>query len=109
MGEVKSFCARSYLAARVCAYCGRRLSFFGGRFDSKVKNHVVPLSRGGEDLPENIVACCKECHLLKGDYLNYTLLPLFLNRPRLIADIRRYLSEVRQVVGSPISIIDFSR
>ena len=109
MGEVKSFCARSYLAAKACAYCGRRLSFFGGRFDSKVKDHVVPLSRGGEDLPENIVACCKECHLLKGDYLNYTLLPLFLNRPRLIADIRRYLSEVRQVVGSPVSIIDFSR
>ncbi len=109
MGEVKSFCARSYLVAKVCAYCGRRLSFFGGRFDSKVKDHVVPLSRGGEDLPENIVACCKECHLLKGEYLNYTLLPLFLNRPRLIADIRRYLSEVRQVVGSPVSIIDFSR
>ncbi|MFQ5903223.1 MAG: HNH endonuclease [Candidatus Binatia bacterium] len=109
MGEVKSFCALSYLAAKVCTYCGRRLSLLGGRFDSKVKNHVVPLSRGGEDVPENVVACCRECHLLKGEYLNYTLLPLFLNRPRLIADIKRYLREVRQVVGNRSSIIDLPR
>lgn len=109
MGAVKSFCVWSYLAAKVCAYCGRRLSFLGGRYDSKVKDHMVPLSRGGEDIAENIVACCKECHVLKGDYLNFALLPLSLNRPRLIADIRRYLREVRQVVGSRSSIIDLPR
>ncbi len=109
MGEVKYFCRGSFLAARVCTYCARRLSFFGGRFDTKVRDYIVPLSRGGEDIPENIVASCKECHLLKGDYLNYALLPLFLNRPRLIADIRRYLREVRQVVGSRSSINNFIR
>lgn len=109
MGEVKSFCTRSYLAAKLCTYCGKRLSFFGGRYDSKVKDYIVPLSRGGEDLPENVVASCKECHVLKGDYLNYSLLPLFLNRPRLIADIRRYLREVRQVVGGRTSMMDLYR
>lgn len=109
MGEVKSFCTRSYLAAKLCAYCGRRLSFFGGRSNSKIKDHIVPLSKGGQELPENIVASCKECHVLKGDYLNYSLLPLFLNRSRLIADIRRYLREVKQVVGGRTSIMDFTR
>ena len=109
MGEVKSFCTRSYLAAKLCTYCGKRLSFFGGRYDSKVKDYIVPLSRSGEDLPENVVASCKECHVLKGDYLNYSLLPLFLNRPRLVADIRRYLREVRQVMGSRVSMMDLPR
>ncbi len=109
MGEVKSFCTRLYLVAKLCTYCGRRLSFFGGRLDSKVRDHVVPLSRGGADLPENVVACCKECHLLKADYLNYALLPLLLTRTRMIADIRRYLREIRQLVGTRNSMIDVSR
>ena len=106
MGEVKSLCTRFYLAAKLCTYCGRRLSFFGGRLDSKVRDHVVPFSRGGADLPENVIACCKECHLLKADYLNYALLPLLLNRSRMIVDIRRYLREIRQLVGTRNSMSD---
>ncbi len=106
MGEVKSFCAKVFAAAKRCSYCGRRLSFYGGRFDSKVRDFLVPLSKGGMDVPENIIACCKECYVLKGDYLNYALLPLVTNRPRLITDIRRYLSEIKQLVGNRASIMD---
>lgn len=109
MAEIKSFCTHAYRAAVLCGYCGRRLSFFGGRLDSKVKDFIVPLSKGGRDAPENVVACCKECHLLKGDYLNYALLPLFRNRARLIADIRRYVREVRQVLGGRSSLADLPR
>lgn len=109
MGEIQSFCKRAFHAAKNCAYCGKRLSFFGGRFDSKIRDYVVPLSKGGEDIPENVVASCRECHILKGDYLNYALLPLFLNRPRLLADIRRYLREVREVVGRRSTVLDFPR
>jgi hypothetical protein len=107
MGEVKSFCARAFVAANLCSYCGRRLSFYGGRYDSKVRDYLVPLSKGGLDVPENAIASCKECHMLKGDYLNYALLPLGTNRPRLITDVRRYLVEIKQlVVGSRSSIMD---
>lgn len=106
MGEVISFCARSYLAAKLCTYCSRRLSFFGGRIDSKVRDHIVPLSRGGEEISENIVASCKECSVLKGEYFNFALLPLAVNRLQLIDDIKRYLKEVRQVVGARSSVID---
>lgn len=109
MAEIKSYCAHSYVANKFCTYCGRRFSIFAGRFDSKVKDYIVPLSRGGVDMPENIVASCKECRVLKGDYLNYDLLPLLLNRPRLIGDIKRYLREVRQIVGNPGTIVDLSR
>jgi len=109
MAEIKSFYAGSYLAAKLCTYCGRRLSMFGGRLDSKAKDYLVPLSRGGEDIPENVVASCKECHILKGNYLNYSLLPLFVNRSHLIADVRRYLKEVREVIGRPSSLTDIPR
>ncbi|MFQ5682441.1 MAG: HNH endonuclease [Candidatus Binatia bacterium] len=109
MGEVKSFSNYAYLAAKVCTYCGRRLSLFGGRSNSKVKDHVVPLARGGSDNPDNIVACCKECHVLKGDYLNYSLIPPFLSGPCLISDIRRYLRGVRQAVSSRNSILDLTK
>jgi len=104
MGEVKSFCAKAFSSAKLCSYCGRRLSVFGGRFDTKVKDFIVPLSKGGEDVPENTVASCKECQFLKGDYLNYALLPM--SRTRLLGDIRRYLAEIRQLVGSRSSIVD---
>jgi 5-methylcytosine-specific restriction endonuclease McrA len=106
MGEVKSFCARAFVAAKLCSYCGRRLSVFGGRFDSKVRDYLVPLAKGGLDVPENIIASCKECQFLKGDYLNYALLPLIANRPRLLTDIRRYIVEIKQLVGTRSSIMD---
>ena len=106
MAEIKSFCARAFVAAKSCHYCGRRLSFFGGRFDSKVKDYLMPLAKGGHDEPENIVACCKECQALKGDYINYALLPMLLNRPRMIADIRRYISEIKQMTGVKSSVMD---
>ncbi|HEX9445156.1 MAG TPA: HNH endonuclease signature motif containing protein [Candidatus Binatia bacterium] len=106
MGELKSFCSKAFIAAKLCGYCGRRLSIYGGRFDSKVKDYLVPLSKGGLDAPENIMASCKECQFLKGDYLNYALLPITINRPRLLSDIRRYLAEIRQLVGARSSIMD---
>lgn len=106
MAEVKSFCTKAFIAAKLCSYCGRRLSIFGGRFDSKVKDYLVPLGKGGRDEPENIVASCKECQFLKGDYLNYALLPVLDNRPRLLIDIRRYIAEIRQLVGTRSSIMD---
>ena len=106
MGEVKSFCARAFIAAKLCGYCGRRLSVFGGRFDSKVKDYLVPLSKGGLDAPDNIVASCKDCQFLKGDYINYALLPVIDNRGRLLTDIRRYIAEIRQLVGARSSIMD---
>lgn len=47
-----------------CMYCG---SAFGvGRL---TRDHVVPLSRGGEDSWTNVVAACKACNQKKGSFL----------------------------------------
>jgi len=47
-----------------CLYCGR---YFGTQALSR--DHVQPLSRGGEDRWENVVAACKRCNQHKGSYL----------------------------------------
>jgi 5-methylcytosine-specific restriction endonuclease McrA len=45
-----------------CAYCGSN----GGRL---TLDHVVPRSRGGESVWENVVTSCAPCNLRKGDRL----------------------------------------
>jgi 5-methylcytosine-specific restriction endonuclease McrA len=43
-----------------CVYCGSA----GGRL---TLDHVVPRSRGGESIWENVVTACSPCNLRKGD------------------------------------------
>jgi 5-methylcytosine-specific restriction endonuclease McrA len=45
-----------------CVYCGTT----GGRL---TLDHVVPRSRGGESIWENVVTACAPCNLRKGDRL----------------------------------------
>ena len=44
----------------LCQYCGRRADSI---------DHVVPRSRGGAHVWENVVAACRRCNLHKGDRL----------------------------------------
>lgn len=46
-------------SGKVCAYCGN--------IDKKGHiDHVIPLSRGGDDSLENLVWACRRCNLSKG-------------------------------------------
>lgn len=45
-----------------CAYCGKKLSL-----RTVTKDHVIPRSRGGQDVLLNVVASCSECNGLKAD------------------------------------------
>lgn len=50
-----------------CVYCGR-----SPKNDDSVilhVDHVHPRSKGGSDDMSNLVACCVECNLGKGDYI----------------------------------------
>jgi len=42
-----------------CQYCGRT--------GNLTIDHIVPKSRGGDDVWENVVACCVRCNNKKGD------------------------------------------
>lgn len=47
-----------------CGYCGSSLD--ADDVSSWQIDHVVPLSRGGSDSTENLVAACRSCNLRKG-------------------------------------------
>src|SRR5213596_147450 len=57
---------RTALSRRaVFARDGHRCQYCGDRADSI--DHVVPRSRGGEHVWDNVVAACRPCNLLKRD------------------------------------------
>ncbi|MBI4161237.1 MAG: HNH endonuclease, partial [Acidobacteria bacterium] len=45
-----------------CQYCGRKLPTRELNLD-----HVVPISRGGRSIWENVVCCCVDCNSLKAN------------------------------------------
>lgn len=54
-----------------CVYC-RRVLRLRPKSDSFRNlaitwDHVIPLSRGGRNEPDNLVLCCRACNEMKGD------------------------------------------
>jgi 5-methylcytosine-specific restriction endonuclease McrA len=60
-----------------CQYCGRRALIRELNLD-----HVVPLSRGGRSIWENIVCCCVECNARKGSRLPMEAGMYLIKEPR---------------------------
>lgn len=52
-----------------CQYCGQ---------DANTVDHVVPISKGGNDLPDNLVAACARCNYSKSDRMH----PSVFDTPR---------------------------
>ena len=48
----------------ICLYCGKKFSAV-----DLTRDHVVPRSRGGKDIWENVVTACRRCNQHKGNYL----------------------------------------
>jgi 5-methylcytosine-specific restriction endonuclease McrA len=51
-----------------CQYCGRGRSELRGR-EFLTRDHVIPLSRGGDNGWSNVVTCCSPCNNRKGSRL----------------------------------------
>ena len=51
-----------------CQYCGRHRRDLGYR-ESLTRDHIVPLSRGGNNRWTNVVTSCSRCNLRKGNRL----------------------------------------
>jgi 5-methylcytosine-specific restriction endonuclease McrA len=51
-----------------CQYCGRHRKDLGYR-ESLTRDHIVPLSRGGDNRWTNVVTACSRCNLRKGNHL----------------------------------------
>ena len=46
-----------------CAFCGRKQS----RSVKLTRDHVIPVSKGGKTIRENIISACKRCNSSKSD------------------------------------------
>ena len=75
-----------------CQFCGR------GDLPLTV-DHVVPLSRGGEDTWENLVCCCRRCNTKKGDK-TLTQSGMKLHRPPRRPRYIPYISLTKYVAGT---------
>ena len=51
-----------------CVYCCRDMMVDFDTFMIIEEDHLVPRSKDGEDIPENVVIACAVCNRLKGDY-----------------------------------------
>lgn len=51
-----------------CQYCGRHKRELGPR-EFLTRDHLVPISRGGESAWTNVVTSCTRCNLRKGNHL----------------------------------------
>ena len=51
-----------------CAYCGKDLLADFESFMLSEEDHLVPKSKNGADVQENIVIACAVCNRLKGNF-----------------------------------------
>lgn len=77
-----------------CQYCGKR----GTAFDLTL-DHIMPRSRGGRTVAENLVSACQACNNRKGDRTpEEARMPLLTNPAALFYGLER--AELRQAAST---------
>ena len=74
----------TFLFARdeyTCQYCGRHRGELKGR-QFLTRDHILPLSRGGDNTWQNLVSSCSPCNNRKGDRLPAEAGMRLLSEPR---------------------------
>jgi hypothetical protein len=86
-----------------CPYCGKDQYRVGLRDKIEI-DHFIPVSRGGQNLPWNLLPVCKECNRRKKDRLPFQFLEaaVFERCQNYLSDVRRrhYEEGIQQLENS---------
>ena len=89
---------------KVCNYCGKQIT----KKEELTVDHVVPISKGGENVKENFVISCKTCNLEKAN-LSAERYGEFLNIIKVMSESSGVLESVEKVMaGLKEMIINFN-
>ena len=75
-----------------CAYCGRR---YDDEKTKKTMDHVVPKSKGGETSLANIIICCQNCNVKKG---NEDMDVFIKQNKRVKANLLKYFDKIEECI-----------
>ncbi len=62
----------------ICQYCGKKFQAHNLTLD-----HIIPKSRGGKNVWDNLVACCQKCNRTKADRTPEEAGMTLLHKPRM--------------------------
>ena len=85
---------------RVCHYCGKQIA---NKEDLTV-DHVIPISKGGENSTDNFVIACKACNREKAN-LNVERYSEFLNIVKIMGESAGVLESIENVINSLKEIV----
>jgi len=75
-----------------CEYCGKDLLLTVENFKEWQEDHIVPLSKGGENNDSNIAVSCRTCNVnLKSRWNPLDVLPEKPTREDCINAVRKYV------------------
>ncbi|HBI7094978.1 HNH endonuclease (plasmid) [Clostridium perfringens] len=67
----------------VCCYCGKKLSR-----RERTLEHILPINRGGETVPENLAVCCEKCNKEKSDMTLQEYIEYKDRKKKFVSDIQ---------------------
>jgi 5-methylcytosine-specific restriction endonuclease McrA len=86
-----------------CEYCDKDLLASVDNYKEWQKDHMIPTSKGGEDINENIALSCKTCNMsIKSRWNPADVAGENASRQELIKAVREFVREKRTVMLSDI-------
>lgn len=86
-----------------CYYCER--PFSAKKSINKTRDHVIPLSMGGNNSSENIIMCCSFCNSLKGRHLPGTVVEHLLAYKRVGTCNKGILTQIKKYPPEYINVL----